>query len=433
MKKYAIFALILITAFWGCSKRDNPVEPEISSGNLFTGFVNSPSLEDNLSDTPAGRYIYIYEPDGYSVSNIDSFEYYIDDSVYYDGSEDIHFDTTLIIHHVTDTDYPVLYLLHGYGGYYNYYADLFLLKDILDEMISSGEIEPMIVVTPDCSNAFGGSFYTNSPNINSLDTLGNPINFSFGGKFEDFIVNDLLEYMRLNFNVDTTVAKTGISGHSMGGYGAIKLTMQYPELFGSVSSMSAPLVFSGLEGLLPFVFLENNFIPPDTAAFYAIEASPSKPLTSMMFAMGAAFTPHEQLDTLDTADTTYFHRLREVRLREGIDLPFNIAGEFGGDLDTSTTSVWQNWLANDPYTILTTGGAQALAGKPIYLDCGDSDDLYLHLQNQGFSQALTASSIDHTYIEYSGYEGEPANHSAFIAERLREVLKFHSDAFSGAE
>jgi len=424
MKKYAIFALILITAFWGCSKRDNPVEPEISSGSLFTGFVNSSSLEDNLMGTPAGRYIYIYEPDGYSVSNIDSFEYYIDDSVYYDGSEDIHFDTTLIIHHVTDTDYPVLYLLHGYGGSYNYYADLFLLKDILDEMISSGEIEPMIVVTPDCSNRFGGSFYTNSPNINSLDTLGNPINFSFGGKFEDFIVNDLLEYMRLNFNADTTAAKRGISGHSMGGYGAIKLTMQYPELFGSVSSMSAPLVFSGLMELLPFVFLENNFTAYDTAAFYAIEASPSKPLTSMMFAMGAAFTPHDHLDI----DTTYFHRLLEVPLYVGIDLPFNIAGE----LDTAST-VWQNWLANDPMTILMTGGALALAGKPIYLDCGDSDDLYLHLQNQGFSQALTASSVDHTYIEYSGYEGVSADHSVFIAERLREVLKFHSDAFSAAE
>jgi len=48
MKKYVIFALILITAFLGCSKRDNPAEPEISSGNLFTGFVNSSSLEDNL-------------------------------------------------------------------------------------------------------------------------------------------------------------------------------------------------------------------------------------------------------------------------------------------------------------------------------------------------------------------------------------------------
>jgi len=70
MKKYVIFALILITAFLGCSKRDNPAEPEISSGNLFTGFVNSSSLEDNLIGTPAGRYIYIYEPNGYSASTL---------------------------------------------------------------------------------------------------------------------------------------------------------------------------------------------------------------------------------------------------------------------------------------------------------------------------------------------------------------------------
>jgi len=418
MKKYVIFALILITAFLGCSKRDNPAEPEISSGNLFTGFVNSSSLEDNLIGTPAGRYIYIYEPNGYSANSIDSFEFYISDSLVYEGTDSTHFDTTLIIHHVTDTDYPVLYLLHGYGGYYDYYMGLFQLKEILDEMISSGEIIPMVVVTPDCSNDFGGSFYTNSPEF------APGVGISFAGDFEDFIVNDLFEYIRLNFNADTTAAKRGISGHSMGGYGAMKLAMNHPELFGSVSSMSAPLVFDGFEGLWPVVFAENGFTPGDTAAFYAIEASQEKRITSMMFAMGAAFSPHNPYDP----DTTYFHRLLDIGFYFGIDLPFNIAGE----LDTAST-VWQKWLANDPLTMLTTGGAAALAGKPIYLDAGDSDDMGLHLQNRGFSQALTALGVDHTYIEYSGYDGASADHSAFIAERLREVLKFHSDAFSAAE
>jgi len=118
-------------------------------------------------------------------------------------------------------------------------------------MISSGEIIPMVVVTPDCSNDFGGSFYTNSPEF------APGVGISFAGDFEDFIVNDLFEYIRLNFNADTTAAKRGISGHSMGGYGAMKLAMNHPELFGSVSSMSAPLVFDGFEGLWPVV--TNNF------------------------------------------------------------------------------------------------------------------------------------------------------------------------------
>ena len=214
----------------------------------------------------------------------------------------------------------------------------------------------------------------------------------------------------------------------MGGYGAMKLIMKYPELFGSVSSMSAPLVISGLEALLPFVFAENNFTPGDTAAFYSIEPSLDKVLTSMMFAMGAAFTPHDHFNP----DTSYFHRILDVPLFVGVDLPFNASGV----LDTLST-VWQGWLANDPLTILTIGGgAAALTDKPIYLDCGDSEDVFnlgLRLQNQGFAQALDAFGIDYTYIEYSGYSENDAGHSNYVATRLREILKFHSEVFSSAE
>jgi len=421
MKKITVIVLISILAFWGCTTKDNPVDPTIPTGTMLRAFVNSPSLEGNILEEAVGRPVYVYEPIDYHISSLDSFEVYIDTTI----GGNTHYDTTYIYYIVTSADYPVLLLLHGYSGTYTYYSDLFLLKDILDEMISTGEIEPMVVVTPDCNNGFGGSFYTNSPAINSVDTLGNPIVASFAGNFEDFIVNDLLDYLDDRFNVDSTAARRGISGHSMGGYGAMKLAMKYPELFGSVSSMSAPLAFAYLQGLFPAMYAENNFTPGDTAEFYAIEPTAAKRVTSMMFAMGAAFTPHDHF----SADTTYFHRLLNVPLFVGIDLPFGIHGQLA-----ESSAIWQTWLENDPLTMLVAGGyAASLANTAVYIDCGDNDGLGLNYHATAFHDALTTIGIPHTYELYSGYSGTDAGHTKYIADRLREVLKFHNAVFTQAE
>ncbi len=421
MKKLAILGLISILAFMGCTNDDNPLDPVYESGSMTRGFVNSTSLQGNLSEVPFGRAIYVYEPPDYQIASVDSYEVYIDST----QPGGYHYDTTYVNYVVTAADYPVLYLLHGYGFDHAYYRDLFLLQDIMDEMITNGEIIPMLVVTPDCSNDFGGSFYTNSPVINSLDGGGSPIAASFAGNFEDFVVNDLIDYMNERFSADTTAAGRAIGGHSMGGYGAMKLAMKYPELFSSVSSMSGVLAFDYMELLLPSLFDENGLTVDDTTGFYTMEPSGQKRLTSMAFAMGAAFSPH---DHLNFADSTYFHRLLDVPLMVGIDLPFDYHAELVKD---DSLSMWWKWQNNDPTYMLSTGAYEAgFADLPIYLDCAETDELGLHAHAQAFSQALTTAGITNYEIDfYEGYSGNPADHTTFIAERLREVLKFHSDIF----
>lgn len=426
MKKISVLLLIAFVTFMGCSTEDNPLEPTYDSGRLMRAFANSDILEESITEEPSGRPVYVYEPFGYDEGDVDSYEVYIDST----QPGGYHYDTTYINYIVTGAEYPTLYLLHGYGGNYSYYQDLFLIKDILDEMIATGEIIPMLVITPDNNTIFGGSFYTNSPEITTLDSNLNPFAASFGGRFEDFMVTDLIDYINERFNADTSPEKRGISGHSMGGYGAMKLAMKYPDLYGSVSSMSAPLAFDSLYTLIMGMYLENGLAygGTDTAGFYSISPSASRPVTSMMFAMGAAFTPHEHL----SPDTTYFHRISDVQLWVGIDLPFNVSGQI-----VDTSAVWQAWLENDPYTMLTTGNYnEAFDNIPIYLDCGSEDDLYLQLHALAFNQALTAEGISHTFAIYNGYDGDPGNpagHSNFIAERIREILRFHSDAFQQAE
>jgi len=436
MRRYVILFLILIAAFWGCSKRENPAEPTISAGRFVLGFVSG-GLDESLTGETVGRHVYVYEPTNYASPDY-WFTYtestYVDTAWWLDGES---YDTLIvdpdstIIDTVTEVvdstlvrdtvsyDMPSLYLLHGFLGDHRYFKGLFMLGDILNEMISTGEIEPMVIVTPDCWNIFGGSFYTNSPEDPDLG-------MSFSGNFEDFVTTKLIDYITFNFNVDTASARRGISGHGMGGYGALTLAMKHPDLFSSVSSMSAPVAFDSLIGLFDYVYAENNFdtsaVPPDTAGFYAIAPSSERELTTLIFAMGAAFSPH----ATNNDDTLLFHRVVDTDFPFGVDLPFNIDG-------TLNDSLWGNyWLPNDPLTILLTGGNVSLQGKPIYLDCGNADDFImdLHLQNRAFTQELENQGLDYEYIEYSGYPGTDADHLTFIADRLREVLKFHSQAFS---
>ncbi|OQX90810.1 MAG: hypothetical protein B6D58_09425 [candidate division Zixibacteria bacterium 4484_95] len=419
MRRYGIILLILIATFWGCSERENPSEPTISTGRFILGFVSGGLQGGSMTEEATGRHVYVYEPTEYT-----SPEYWFTytESTYYDTVEQesvtVRIDSTLVRDSVS-YEMPTLYLLHGFNGNHSYYKDLFILKETLDEMISNGEIVPMVVVTPDCDNAFGGSFYVNSP---VDDSLG----ISFAGNFEDFMTAELIDYITFNFNVDTVSAKRGIGGHSMGGYGALTLAMKHPDLYSSVSSMSAPVTFDSLVVLFDSIYAENGFdpdsLPDDTTWFYSIEPSPDRPLTSLIFAMGAAFSPHAS----SNPDTSLFHRVIDTNFPFGVDLPFNIDGSLND-------SLWENlWLPNDPLTMLETGGYTALEGKPVYLDCGDSDDLIpnMHLQNRVFAQALESYNLDYEYIEYSGYPGVDADHITFVADRLREVLKFHSQAFS---
>src|SRR5271166_5071933 len=121
--------------------------------------------------------------------------------------------------------YPVLYLLHGYTGTDRGWMNPSYvgLSEVMDGLLEHHKIQPMIVVMPNCFNRFGGSFYANS---------------TLSGNWEDFIVRDLVSYMDTHYRTLATPASRGIAGHSMGGYGALRLGMRHPDVFSAAYGMS---------------------------------------------------------------------------------------------------------------------------------------------------------------------------------------------------
>jgi S-formylglutathione hydrolase FrmB len=111
---------------------------------------------------------------------------------------------------------PVLYLLHGYGGSYdNWIKKVPLLKEYVSKY-------RMLIVCPDGS--------TNSWYLNSI--------IDSNVRYETFITQDLVKQIDLSYKTIRNKTGRAITGLSMGGHGALFLSVRHPEIFGAAGSMS---------------------------------------------------------------------------------------------------------------------------------------------------------------------------------------------------
>jgi S-formylglutathione hydrolase FrmB len=468
MKKYAIILLSLITALIlaQCSKRSNPVDTTTQHGRYWTLFFESNAIAGDIMNDYWFRQILVYTPPGYDPG--DTTRGVATDSIFI-PQETTFVDTggvidtiiappdTQIVYGDTlqGTYYPVLYLLHGYGGDENYFKGLYDVGGVLDEMIANGQIKPMIVVTPNATNNLGGSFYTNSPEIGGR---------SYAGKMQDFVTEEVIGMVDSLYCTIKDRNHRAVAGHSMGGYGAIKLAMLRNDLFGSAASMSGPLAFwggypqdttfLGLASLMPYVFQENGFnpydaavgvdsvvygdpgspdsvkyFPSDTTMFYQIKPGTGKRLTNMMFALASAFSPHDPANS----DTTFAHRFTTNQFSGRVDLPFGVDGRLAIDsTEAYPIPIWIKWMSNDVSALFMAGYGGVFDSTALYVDAGNQDDLYLQYQAQVFDHIATAASLPHyQYTIYSGFAGfYAADHVTMISERLKDVAKFTNEAFN---
>jgi enterochelin esterase-like enzyme len=113
--------------------------------------------------------------------------------------------------------YPVLYLLHGNGGTHTDWIRQGNIEATADALISSGEIPPAVIVMPDA----GTTWYVDRKE-----------------DMETAIIRDLIPRIEDEYRVIPNRANRLVAGLSMGGYGAMRFAMGYPELFGAAALLS---------------------------------------------------------------------------------------------------------------------------------------------------------------------------------------------------
>lgn len=118
-------------------------------------------------------------------------------------------------HANSDARYPVIYLLHGFGGNYKTWFDI---KPNLPQIANE---KGVIFVLPDGAT----SWYWDSPVNENL-------------KYETFTATELVNYVDQNFKTVKSPKARAITGLSMGGQGAMFLALNHPDTFGAAGSTS---------------------------------------------------------------------------------------------------------------------------------------------------------------------------------------------------
>lgn len=357
MKRFVLLFAVMFVAMlfnWRCG--DGTTEPPYFPSKLEEKTFTSPALLGNFFQDPAERKMLVYTPEGYNP----------------DGG----------------MRYPVIYLLHGVplgdssfvspelwaknmpGTYVDFPQEGF--KTWIDNMIKSGEIKPVIIVMADAKTKYGFCFYTNSV---------------LQGNYEDFIAEDLVNYMDANYKTIDSRDGRAVIGHSQGGYGAIRMGLFRSDVFGTVASHVSIPYFEGLKAGIPFLLAEN---PNGMNG-----PSPEKFMTTVTYGMAAAWSPNLN------------------------NPPFYVDLVFEYPSGAIREDVWQRQLQHDPYTLLDTRAEYLKTLNGFYIDAGSLDpwaDLV-----QVFAQKLTAKGVPHHYEIFNG------DHFDKMFERLEVSLKYCSN------
>jgi enterochelin esterase family protein len=265
--------------------------------------------------------------------------------------------------------YPVIYMLMGYTGSGMMVENVpswgETLSQRLDRLIELEGCAPVIVVAPDCFTRLGGSQYLNSGAI---------------GRYEDYVVDELVDYVDRSYRTIASASGRAVMGKSSGGYGALRLIMGHPEVYGAAACHSGDMAFDYC--YFPDFPKVVNALgdPPDVAGYIDTFLSKQKKPTSSfavmnILAMAACYSPNPE--------SPY-----------GFDLPFDLRT---GRLDDA---IWQRWLDNDPLRLLETHHEALRRARLLFIDCGTKDNFNLHLGARMFTGRLGELGIEHTYEEF---------------------------------
>jgi enterochelin esterase-like enzyme len=337
-REVAALALALL-----CSPVVRAAEPDAPRGSVERIKVHDKGLEGNLSGDPADRDVSVYLPPSYAKGK---------------------------------GRYPVVYLLHGFTDnddrWFGRVKHFVNVPEAADKAIAAGARE-LIIVMPNAFTRFQGSMYSESVTI---------------GDWEGFVARELVAEIDKRYRTLASVASRGLAGHSMGGYGTLRIGMKYPQVFSSLYAMSPCCLVPNLAGPA------SSGPSPAEAIRTTEEIEKASFGTKAQLASAAAWSANPKNPPLF------------------VDLPTR-----GGEVQPL---VLARWAANAPLALVEQYRDNLKRLRALAIDVGDKDGRIAET-SRSLDDLLSRYDLAHSFEVYDG------DHVNRIGERLEtKVLPFFS-------
>jgi len=268
--------------------------------------------------------------------------------------------------------YPVIYALHGFSIGAEQWSHEIHVPQTIEGAFAQGAKE-MIVVLPDSKTVHNGSMYSSSVTT---------------GDFEKYIAHDVVAYMDAHYRTIPNRESRGLVGHSMGGYGASRIGMKHPDVFGSLYIMSPCCMSARPAGPV------NPELEKALEAVKTPEDSAKLPFFARaQLASAAAWSPDPKNPPL----------YLDLPMKDGVSQPDILA----------------KWAANAPLAFVDQYIGNLKQYRAIAMDVGDQDGL-----------RVDAGKLHDVFDKYgitNSFEIYPGTHTSAVADRFQNhVLPFFS-------
>jgi len=335
--------MLLFVAAFPAASRSQTAAP--NAGQVERISMHAKSLEGNLIGDSADRDVSVYLPPSYPQS--------------------------------PNRRYPVVYLLHGYTDSDAKWFGLdgkhwIHLPQVLDRAFAQSDVKEMIVVMPNAFNTFHGSMYSSSVTI---------------GDWERFVAEELVAFIDGRYRTIASAASRGLAGHSMGGYGTLRIGMKYPRVFSSIYALS-PCCLAP-----PAVQVQDGGKPSPAEAVKTVEEIAKASFgTKAQLASAAAWSPNPNAPPL------FLDRLSKNGQPQA--------------------EIVAKWAANAPLAMVHQYIFNLRSLKAVAFDAG-TEDRGIHPTTVALDTILNEYKLPHVFGSYQG------DHLNRVAERIeRHVMPF---------
>ena len=284
---------------------------------------------------------------------------------------------------------PVVFILAGFTGnggkYFNVKSYEPNAVEVLAEAIKKGQAPKALYVFVDAWTYWGGSQFINSQGC---------------GRYEDYIIKELVPAIKKQFPVSSDPKKWLVTGGSSGGYGALHLASKYPHVFALCGAIA------------PDSFFQMSLLPEIYTAWPHIKKWGGVKGVRKAIKEGKVLGRRESHTILNAIGMGLCYA---GNAKGEVDWPINNEGEL-------MPTQWKKWTKHDPLNFLKTRQKSLKKIKHIYLDVGLYDQFYLQYGSRQIHKLLKSSGAKVEYSEFKGNHFDIGDRRIYLWKWLNGIL-----------